>query len=227
MKDPAFSDLLNLYLDGELSAKEESRLAALIASDAECRAEFEKACRLHGATQMVLNPQALQPKDLSERYIWSRLFMGFAAASCAVLGAMFLMPCVIQDEAAHISVPLSSKDPVLNSVFYERAAREHEAGKLSNYTTSSLAAHLRLQGLDPVVAPSGQLLDHLESSEFAQDHALHLSEVDLEAHASRLDGDYFYWINRKDQDLELKLPDLRLDMKRVQDLGFSGSLVRY
>jgi hypothetical protein len=176
---------------------------------------------------MVLNPQALQPKDLSEGYFWSRLFMGFAAASCAVLGAMFLMPCVIHNEAAHISVPLSSKDPVLNSGFYERAAREHETGKLSNNTTSSLAAHLRLQGLDPALVPSGQLLDHLESSEYAQEHALHLSEVDLEAHASHLEGDYIYWIKREEQNSTLKLPDLRPDMKRVQDVGFSGSLVRY
>ncbi|NCG08054.1 MAG: hypothetical protein GWO81_00540 [Verrucomicrobia bacterium] len=45
MKDKAFRDLLNLYLDGELSAKEESRLAEFIASDAEYRAEFMEACR--------------------------------------------------------------------------------------------------------------------------------------------------------------------------------------
>lgn len=227
MKNQAFRDLLNLYLDGELSAEEESRLAEFIALDAECRAEFEEARRLHGATQMVLNPQALQPKDLNERYFWSRLFMGFAAASCAVLGAMFLMPCVIHDEAAHVSVPLSSKDPVLDSGFYERASREHQTGKLSNNTTACLAAHLRLQGLGPVVAPSGQLLENLDSSDYEQERALHLSEVNLEAHASRLELDDFYRLKPEDQPLKLKLPDLRPDMKRIQDVGFSGSLVRY
>ncbi|NCG08053.1 MAG: hypothetical protein GWO81_00535 [Verrucomicrobia bacterium] len=172
---------------------------------------------------MVLNPEALQPKDLNERYFWSRLFMGFAAASCAVLGAMFLMPCVIQDEPAHISVPLSSTDPVLDSEFYEWAAEEYESVKVSKNKTACLAAHLRLQGLGPAVAPSGQLLESVDSIE--QERSLQLSEVDLEM--QRSDLNHLNLHKPEDVSLELKLPNLRPEIKRIQDVGFSGSLVRY
>jgi hypothetical protein len=227
MKDETFRDFLNLYLDGELSAEEESRLAELIARDAELRAEFLEACRLHGATQVVLNPRALQPKDLNERYFWSRLFMGFAAASCAVLGAMFLMPCVIQDEVAHISVPLSFKDPVLDADFYERAAREQALEKESKKMTACLAAHLRLQGLDPAVAPSGQPLEDLDARDYEPVRPLLLSEVNLEAEVSALNSNNFSLLKNKERFKELKLSILRPEMRRIQDVGFSGSLVRY
>lgn len=227
MKNDSFRDLLNLYLDGELSAAEESRLAEYIASDAELRAEFMEACRLHGATQMALNPQALQPNDLNQGYFWSRLFMGFAAASCAVLGAMFLMPCVINDEAAHISVPLCSKDPVLSQADIERATKEMEAHELHDHSTASLAAHFRLQGLEPTVAPVGRALLPLEPEEYSPKRSVRLSDVKFEEQAARFILTDFMMEAPRVHGSEAELPSLDPILNHVQNIGLSGSLVGY
>ena len=227
MKDDSFRDLLNLYLDGELSAAEESRLAEYLASDAELRAEFMEACRLHGATQMALNPQALQPNDLKQGYFWSRLFMGFAAASCAVLGAMFLMPCVINDEAAHISVPLCSKDPVLSQTEIERATKEKEAHEAHGHPNDCLAAHFRLQGLEPNVAPAELALLPLEPEEYLRERSVRLSEVNFEEQAARLILIDFLVEGPEVHCSGADLPGFEPIVNHVQNIGLSGSLVGY
>jgi hypothetical protein len=227
MKNESFRDLVNLYLDGELSAKEESRLAQLLASDEKQREKFREACRLHGAAQMALDPQLLQPEDLSMRYFWSRLFMGFAAASCAVLGAMFLMPCMIDDEAAHISVPLSSKDPLLNTSFIERVVHQQHIAEESEKGTSCLAAHLRLQGLEPRLAPKGRPLLVVDSKLYATEQVLCLNEINLERQAARLvAGDAR--IDKVDAaTVEPELEILKSGLKPRQKQIFTGTLVSY
>lgn len=227
MKDDSFRDLLNLYLDGELSAAEEARLAEYLASDAELRAEFMEACRLHGATQMALNPQALQPNDLNQRYFWSRLFMGFAAASCAVLGAMFLMPCVINDEAAHISVPLCSKDPVLSQTEIERATKEKAAHEAHGHPTACLAAHFRLQGLEPTVAPADRALLPLEIEAYLHKRSVRLSEVNFEEQAARLILTDFLVEGSGFHASRANFPGFDPIVNHVQKIGVSGSLVGY
>lgn len=227
MKDDSFRDLLNLYLDGELSAAEESRLAEYLASDAELRAEFMEACRLHGATQMALNSKALQPNDLKQGYFWSRLFMGFAAASCAVLGAMFLMPCVINDEAAHISVPLCSTDPVLSQTEIERATKEKEAHETYDRPTACLAAHFRLQGLEPNVAPAERTLLPFEPEEYLRERSVRLSEVNFEEQAARLILTDYSAEDPEVHGSSAVLPSFDPIVNHAQNIGLSGSLVGY
>lgn len=227
MKDERFRDLLNLYLDGELSAEEESRLAEYIAGDAGLRAEFMEACRLHGATQMALNPQALQPNDLNQRYFWSRLFMGFAAASCAILGAMFLMPCVINDEAAHISVPLCSKDPVLSELDIERVEKSREGDMAENHPNTSIAAYFRLVGLEPTLTPGDQKLVPFNSEAYIQKRTVRLNEVNFEEQATRLALNDFSTQGIEMPELNVQLPSMRPMINRVQNIGISGSLVGY
>ncbi|CAI8359125.1 MAG: Uncharacterised protein [Opitutia bacterium UBA7350] len=226
MKEQNFRDLLNLYLDGELSPEDESRLAELIASDAELRADFMQACRLHGATQMALNPQALQPKDLNQRYFWSRLFIGMAAASCAVLGAMFLMPCVISDEAAHISVPLCAQDPYLNNAVIEQVNKDKEAPSYE-HSNACLAAHFRLQGLEPAISPADIALMPLDPSEHFSKHVIPLSEVNFKEEAERLLSSELFRKRSRINDLEFESFMVDPLINRVQNMGFSGSLVVY
>ena len=227
MKDQAFRDLLNLYLDGELSPEDESRLAKLIAADAKLRAEFMQACRLHGATQMALNPQALQPNDLNQRYFWSRLFIGFAAASCAVLGAMFLMPCVITDEAAHISVPLCSQDPHLNQSIIERVHKEKDAVTNKQLSNVCLAAHFRLQGLEPAIAPADIALMPLDPRDYLSQRVIPLNEINFEEEAERMLSSEFFKQRFGSKDIQSEVFAADPLINRVQNMGFSGSLVVY
>lgn len=60
MTETKFTELVNLYLDKEISQKELSELKAELARDPKRKAEFAERCRLHQAMRIALDPQAAQ-----------------------------------------------------------------------------------------------------------------------------------------------------------------------
>ena len=64
MNDQKFSELLNLYLDGEISILQKDQLLKVIAEDPARAREYSRVRNLNTAMEMVLDPKALQPRDL-------------------------------------------------------------------------------------------------------------------------------------------------------------------
>lgn len=58
MTEEKFTELINLYLDKEISQKELTDLKAELARDSNRKAEFSERCRLHQAMRMALNPES-------------------------------------------------------------------------------------------------------------------------------------------------------------------------
>ena len=64
MNDQKFSELLNLYLDGEISILQKDQLLKVIAENPARAREYSRVRNLNTAMEMVLDPKALQPRDL-------------------------------------------------------------------------------------------------------------------------------------------------------------------
>lgn len=67
MNEEKFSELVNLYLDKELSERGLAELKAELAVDAKRKAEFKERCRLHQAMRLALNPQTGKRRSASGR----------------------------------------------------------------------------------------------------------------------------------------------------------------
>lgn len=62
MTDEKFSELVNLYLDKEISSSELETLKAELATNADRKADFAERCRLHQAMRMALGvPSSAKP----------------------------------------------------------------------------------------------------------------------------------------------------------------------
>jgi hypothetical protein len=67
MSGERFSELVSLYLDGEISEAQQAELWAVLAADARRNRDFRERCRLHEATRMILSPEAsVGLKDLPD-----------------------------------------------------------------------------------------------------------------------------------------------------------------
>lgn len=67
MNEEKFTELVNLYLDKELSDRGLAELKAELAANAERKAEFRERCRLHQAMRLALDPQAGKHRPGSKR----------------------------------------------------------------------------------------------------------------------------------------------------------------
>jgi hypothetical protein len=65
MTEEKFTELVNLYLDKEISARGLAQLKAELAANAEHKDEFAERCRMHQAMRMALNPQSSKPRSKS------------------------------------------------------------------------------------------------------------------------------------------------------------------
>ncbi len=182
MKDEAFNDLVNLHLDGELTDAQNAELAQLIADDPRRLKSFQNACRLHNAAQMALDPEILQPKDFSKSYLKLRCLIGMAAVSCALLGIAFLLPCLLHDESDHECPPFLSEDlnKVLKTNGTELIAKSEDPERLQD--GMSLAAYLRLQGLNPDSDKRLASLKSIDPKALQTDEAIQIEELKLVNH---------------------------------------------
>jgi hypothetical protein len=229
MTDDAFRELVNLHLDGELSSSEEARLGALIAGDTRRLNIFREVCRLHDATQMALDPQLLQPKDLKISYFWSYLFISTCALTCAILGSLFMIPCMIQDRPVHISVPLSKQAPKIIDVRVALSVLENELQQLDEKRqVASLAAHLHLQGLNPELTRDSQDLSPIDHESIVNQRAISLNDLDLNnGEAAIAQNTTSNVINTQSRISSIKTSILRVKPKHYKLMGFSSTPVSF
>ena len=109
MNDQKFSELLNLYLDGEISTLQEVQLLKVIAENPDRAREYSRVRKLNTAMEMVLDPQALQPRDLAFRPRFGAVL--WLISSICVLS----MICVGLFLASIAITPLSDSDSILSS----------------------------------------------------------------------------------------------------------------
>lgn len=67
MTEEKFTELVNLYLDKEISERGLNQLKAELAANTQRKAEFAERCRLHQAMRMALNPQSSKRRGQSRR----------------------------------------------------------------------------------------------------------------------------------------------------------------
>jgi len=168
MTDAKFKELVNLYLDKEISERELAQLKDALANDAKRRREFEELRRLHQAMLLALGssldatgPRGEPPKVVRMR----RWATGFAAAaSFAVGGAVALAFLPDSGDDAAVAAAEERVDALPGDV--SRAdIRRYEAYRESDSREGlSLAAQLRLSGLSPDLMPAERELQAVDSS---------------------------------------------------------------
>jgi len=67
MTEEKFTELVNLYLDKEITERSLAGLKAELAANADRKAEFAERCRLHQAMRLALNPQSSKRRSKSRR----------------------------------------------------------------------------------------------------------------------------------------------------------------
>ena len=164
MTDDAFKELINLYLDGELSPGDEERLNAEIHASPERSRQFHEACRLQDAMQMVLDPQALQPKDLEAPLPWGRIILGLSVAASLAVGAMLLVQSFVVNDGVDERAD-GIADPIQHFRHLRRVeVQRYVALQKHSPNSCSLAAQLRLVGLMPEMTPADRQLRPVQCS---------------------------------------------------------------
>lgn len=169
MTDETFTELVNLYLDKEISEEDLARLQAELAIDPERQQSFRERCRLHRAMQLALNPglsqsqrarQARRPTGPSPAR-----WLSVAGLAASLIVAFALIPILLTEQSesslggiganpSGVSIPGVDSDYLLDEISLadvRRYASRHEK-KLANHR-ASLAAQLRLMGLRPELIP--------------------------------------------------------------------------
>lgn len=167
MTDERFKELLNLFLDRELSPDEMKLLESEIARSESRRKEFEAACRLHHAMTCALTAEVAEneARCLLPRTRW---LLGIGLAASFVIGGIFLVPAMTE-----VVIPERlEREPSLNStriVFANEGVRlptmQLTAWRESlrePHSCQSLAAEFRLMGLEPSLVPSDRPLRPFE-----------------------------------------------------------------
>ena len=193
MSDEKFKELINLYLDREISSRDLDWLRQELASSSARKREFEERCRLHQAMQLALNPQmrasaesyarrpygrALRTQetgDASGKGSFPRWVLGSGLAASLVVGLVLLKP-VFTDSMEMAS---SVKGVDLELLRSEQALEFVDAD-LRRYSSvqrqaarremrgTSLAAQFRLLGLAPGIGPGNSELVRVDAA--AVDH---------------------------------------------------------
>ena len=116
MNDQKFSELLNLYLDGEISILQKDQLLKVIAENPARAREYSRVRNLNTAMEMVLDPQALQPRDLEFKprfgvALWfiSSIFVLSVVCLGAFVFSMAISPLSDSDSSTLLSSDIFKK----------------------------------------------------------------------------------------------------------------------
>ncbi len=180
MTDPEFKDLVNLFLDGELTERQRADLRAELRRDLKRRREFESRCRLHKAMQLALKPEVEFSKGQTRPARRFRRGAVLGMVACFALGAVLLLPA-IQDSvelpapaggevaAGAVAVDGRTERPAASFVPGSLSGRPEQAAR-----KASLAAHLRLAGLHPELAREAGALQTIDPASLAGAEGGHL-----------------------------------------------------
>lgn len=188
MTKDQFTELVNLYLDGEISREELELLQQELEANPERNDEFQEQVRLERAMRMAFcaakseiagHPQA--EKSHSRIAQFPRWVFGSGLAAGLILTAL-IVPQISQQPTVENRLETSSnlaasEDPFdgLRPSHYNRYASSKEK---TYHPHASLASHMRLLGLRPEYTPTEKKLHAVELSEF-QPETQGLSQVEL------------------------------------------------
>ena len=203
MTEDKFTELVNLYLDKEISDCGLAQLKSELAANAERKDDFAESCRMHLAMRMALNPQS--PKRSYEFWrnesnslspsshkvtTFPRWIMGTGFAASLALGFALLMPVFRETPAVSSQTTLKGvevedlfEDDLLDRIGHQEIRRfaNVQAQRKANQQ-ASLATQLRLLGLSPELTPKKKQLRFISAAatlrpEVVRDHAELLAEV--------------------------------------------------
>ncbi|MFT4901654.1 MAG: hypothetical protein ACI81V_000928 [Lentimonas sp.] len=170
MTEARFSELVNLYLDDEISREELSEFSLELANRADRKLEFQKRCRLHQALRLVFDPDVSSRAAVTQSSRWGYLLGGMGLAACFTMSAFLVQP-FWSSAVDTVALPLNDLGDLRAEVEdlaavpaanLERLVRSKSP--LSGAGHASLTAHLRLLGLQPGIVTS-------ERSMYAVQHA--------------------------------------------------------
>lgn len=174
MTDETFTELVNLYLDKEISEQDLARLKEELSASAHRREIFVERNRLHRAMQLVLNPSedgVTQPasNEKCPTVTPFRWFIGTGIAASLVIGALFLTsPVMDRGETYSPTGGVESASASAADFLEQALSKWGSDAELKRYASrqeqglanerASLAAQLRLMGLRPELTPSDKEL---------------------------------------------------------------------
>lgn len=186
MTENRFSELVNLYLDGELGAEERAELDFALKNSPECRKEFNARLKLHQAMrQALLSPEerALEQMALvsAARRMRSRLIKvaSVPAAMAAslvlgfVLGAAFLI-----HEFESAPNELYTNHSSFDEIGENGLRHTFTTHKRHHGSNETLAAHMRLLGLRPELTSDAPALQKVDMAAHAQAQAMRLEAIE-------------------------------------------------
>jgi hypothetical protein len=178
MTEEQFTELVNLYLDREISPEQLKSLKAELEVDPDRREAFAERRRLHRAMEIALNPEkekvghlprGREAEDLSEfsgATRFPRWILGSGVAA-SLLIAVFVLPAVFRDSAESLPHSQSANAPDGNLVERDPldaigrselrrfASVQEQKERIQN---ASLVAQMRLLGLSPELTPEEKQL---------------------------------------------------------------------
>jgi hypothetical protein len=179
MNDATFTELVNLYLDQEITSGEIKLLREALAASPTRKAEFEARYRLHRAMRMAVASEAEEAalfRDLaikkttqaSRLTIW---VLGSGVAACATMGFVLLRPVILESNV----IASASELVDVSGIDSARFAANQAAGAPAR---GSLTSQLRLMGLTPEMAPSERQLSSVDVEAQQQREARRRSEIE-------------------------------------------------
>lgn len=152
MNDQKFSELLNLYLDGEISLLQKDQLLKVIAGNPARAREYSRVRNLNTAMEMVLDPQALQPRDLEYKprfglALWfiSSIFVLTIVCVGVFVSSMTISPLSDSDSSTILSSDIFKK----KGIEFSDLGAQLKADSLDSYVDMQLDYSERLM-LSPV-----------------------------------------------------------------------------
>ena len=203
MTEDKFTELVNLYLDKEITDCGLAQLKSELAANSKRKDDFAESCRMHQAMRMALNPQSpkrsyefwhngsnsLSPSSqkVTTFLLW---IMGTGFAASLALSFALLMPVFRDTPAVSSQTTLKGvevedlfEDDLLDGISHQEIRRfaNVQAQRKANQQ-ANLATQLRLLGLSPELTPKKKQLRFISAAaalrpEVLRDHAELLAEV--------------------------------------------------
>lgn len=179
MSDEKFTELVNLYLDKEISAADLERMKAEISANPERKRAFIERCRLHKAMRLVLEPDQYRSWASAHSgrgvFVPRWLLVSGAAASLA-LGFMLLSP--LNNAGTHSGGNADNADNTTwVDATWQKLSPEEDVtplrkSELRRYASvqeqkqanprASLVSQMRLMGLRPEHTPQDKQLERVD-----------------------------------------------------------------
>lgn len=166
MNDAKFRELVNLYLDNEISAADLRLLKAEIEARPDRKRALIERYRLHKAMRVALKPEVEE-----HRLGQSRWFLGTGLAASLLVAFVLLTPVFRGAEGPHVTTELvimEAADPVQSDPLgaveksdFRRYASLLQSGDGQRH--ASLVSQMRLMGLRPELTPRDKQLREVDA----------------------------------------------------------------